>query len=39
METMTAKLILEDKVRGGDRVVIDAENGELTARVKCEEKF
>ena len=39
VETMTAKLILEDKVRGGDRVVIDAENGELTARVKCEEKF
>lgn len=33
VETMTAKLILEDKVRGGDRVVIDAENGELTARV------
>lgn len=39
VETMTAKLILEDKVRGGDRVVIDAENGELTARVKCEENF
>lgn len=36
VETMTAKLILEDKVRGGDRVVIDAENGELTAKVKCE---
>lgn len=33
VETMTAKLILEDKVRGGDRVVIDAENGELIARV------
>ncbi len=37
VETMTAKLILEDKVRGGDCVVIDAENGELTA--KCEKKF
>lgn len=35
VETMTAKLILEDKVRGGDRVVIDAENGELTARVNA----
>lgn len=34
VETMTAKLILEDKVRGGDRVVIGAENGELTARVQ-----
>ena len=36
VETMTAKLILEDKVRGGDCVVIDVENGELTAKVKCE---
>ncbi len=34
VETMTAKLILEDRVHGGDRVVIDAENGELTAEVK-----
>ena len=34
VETMTAKLILEDKVHGGDRVLIDAENGELTAKVK-----
>ena len=31
VETMVAKLILEDKVPGGGTVVIDARDGELTA--------
>ncbi len=36
VETMTAKLILEDKVDSGDVVVIDVKDGALTARVKKE---
>lgn len=31
VETLAAKLILADKVRSGDTIVIDVENGELTA--------
>ncbi len=34
VETLTAKLILEDRVRSGDTVLIDVENGELCAKVK-----
>ncbi len=34
VETMTAKLILQDAVEGGDTVLIDVRNGELTAVVK-----
>ncbi|MBR1701756.1 MAG: ATP-dependent chaperone ClpB [Lachnospiraceae bacterium] len=34
VETAAAKLILEDRVSGGDTIVIDAVDGELTARVK-----
>ena len=36
VETMTAKLILEDKVDSGDTVVIDVRDGALTAGVKKE---
>ena len=36
VETMTAKLILEDKVDSGDVVVIDVKDGALTAGVKKE---
>ena len=36
VETMTAKLILEDKADGGDVVVIDVKDGALTAGVKKE---
>ncbi len=34
VETLTAKLILADRVQSGDTVLIDVENGELAARVK-----
>ena len=34
VETMTAKLILEDRVDSGDTVVIDVRDGELSASVK-----
>lgn len=34
VETAAAKLILEDRVSGGDTIVIDVSDGELTARVK-----
>ena len=34
VETMTAKLILEDKVDSGDTVVIDVQDGELTATAR-----
>ncbi|MCM1190687.1 MAG: ATP-dependent chaperone ClpB [bacterium] len=34
VETMTAKLILEDKTDGGSTVVIDAADGALTAHVR-----
>ncbi|MCM1191280.1 MAG: ATP-dependent chaperone ClpB [Butyrivibrio sp.] len=34
VETMTAKLILEDKADSGDTVLIDAQDGELTAGVR-----
>ena len=36
VETMTAKLILEDKADSGDVVVIDVKDGALTAGVKKE---
>ncbi len=35
VETMSAKLILEDRVKPHDTIVFDAENGELTARCKA----
>jgi len=35
VETMTAKLILEDKADSGDTVLIDVRDGELTAAVKA----
>ncbi|MGN0402260.1 MAG: ATP-dependent chaperone ClpB [Acetatifactor sp.] len=35
VETMAAKLILEDKVDNGDTILIDVQNGELTAMVKA----
>ncbi len=34
VETLAAKLILADKVQGGDTILLDLENGELTANVK-----
>jgi ATP-dependent Clp protease ATP-binding subunit ClpB len=34
VETLSAKLILADKVGAGDTIVIDVENGELVAKVK-----
>ena len=34
VETMVAKLILEDKVENGDTILIDVQNEELTAVVK-----
>ncbi|MCM1542951.1 MAG: ATP-dependent chaperone ClpB [Blautia sp.] len=34
VETLTAKLILADRVRSGDTVLIDVENDELLAKVK-----
>jgi len=34
VETLTAKLILADRVRSGDTVLIDVENGGLCAKVK-----
>ena len=34
VETLTAKLILEDRVQSGDTIRIEVENGELCARVK-----
>ena len=34
VETLSAKLILADKVREGDTILIDVENDTLTARVK-----
>ena len=34
VETLTAKLILADRVQSGDTVLIDVENGELAAKVK-----
>ncbi|MCM1058401.1 MAG: ATP-dependent chaperone ClpB [Firmicutes bacterium] len=38
VETMTARLILEDKVDSGDTVLIDAKDGELTAGVRGREE-
>lgn len=35
VETMTAKLILEDKADSGDTVLIDVRDGELSAEVKA----
>ena len=35
VETEAAKLILADRVRAGDTILIDVENGELTAKVKA----
>ena len=35
VETLAAKLILEDKVRQGDTIVIDAADGKLTASVQA----
>ncbi len=35
VETISAKLILEDKVSEGDQIIIDVENGELTGRVQA----
>ncbi|MCM1099829.1 MAG: ATP-dependent chaperone ClpB [Clostridium sp.] len=32
VETLAAKLILEDRVQSGDTILIDEENGELTAK-------
>lgn len=34
VETLSAKLILNDQVHQGDVIVIDSENGKLTAKVK-----
>ena len=34
VETLAAKLILEDQVDSGDTIQIAVENGELTAKVK-----
>ena len=34
VETLAAKLILEGNVGTGDTILIDAENGKLTARIK-----
>ncbi|MBR1772035.1 MAG: ATP-dependent chaperone ClpB [Lachnospiraceae bacterium] len=34
VETLAAKLILSDQVKGGDTILIDASGDELTARVK-----
>jgi ATP-dependent Clp protease ATP-binding subunit ClpB len=34
VETLSAKLILADKVRAGDTIVIDVENDALTARAE-----
>jgi ATP-dependent Clp protease ATP-binding subunit ClpB len=34
VETLAARLILADKVQSGDTILIDLENGELTARVE-----
>lgn len=34
VETLTAKLILEDRVQSGDTILIEEENGELSAKVK-----
>ena len=34
VETLSAKLILADKVREGDTILIDVEEDHLTARVK-----
>ena len=35
VETISAKLILEDKVSEGDQIIIDVENGELAGRVQA----
>ena len=35
VETEAAKLILADRVRAGDTILIDVENGALTAKVKA----
>ncbi len=35
VETLTAKLILEDRVKSGDTILIDVENGEMCAKVKA----
>ena len=34
VETMVAKLILSDRVKTGDRIIIDEENGELVPKIK-----
>ena len=34
VETLAAKLILADEVREGDTILIDTDNGALTARVE-----
>lgn len=38
VETLTAKLILAGNIRANDRIVIDVENGELTAHTEVVEK-
>ena len=35
VETLTAKLILSGDIRANDRIVIDVENGELTAHTEA----
>ena len=35
VETLSAKLILADQVRGGDTILIDVENDALVAKVKA----
>ncbi len=39
VETLSAKLILADEVRGGDTILIDVENDELTAGLKNERRI
>ncbi len=38
VETLSAKLILADEVRGGDTILIDVTDDELTARVQNEQR-
>ena len=38
VETLTAKLILAGNIRANDRIVIDVENGELTAHTEVVEE-
>ncbi len=39
VETLTARLILEDKTRAGDTVLIDLRDGSMVAGVKGEKKI